>query len=142
MNRTRVTFRTRALSVAESSDDRLPGEDAARWLIEALPRHGVAVEPEPGQEDWGWTVFAEHDGAEFWLGVGPMQEDDDPRTWLVFVEHSGIIQRFTKRGRAALNGRLSAVSAALRSRADFSEVQWHTKDDFNRGRTENSADRP
>jgi hypothetical protein len=33
------------------------GDDVASWFIAELPRQGVTVDKEPGQEDFGWYMY-------------------------------------------------------------------------------------
>src|ERR1700761_2271544 len=63
------------------------GDDLARWLIERLRARGVEVEPEPGQEDFGWYVKFRVGEVRYHLVMGYREgEGNKPGDWMCSLE--------------------------------------------------------
>jgi hypothetical protein len=58
------------------------GDDVAAWLKSGLEATGYRVS-EPVQEDWGWLLDTQKDGASCSISIGLIPEDE---TWQVIVE--------------------------------------------------------
>lgn len=147
--RTQVTFRTFKFSMTDPIPSAKPfdqdlGGDCTLWLIEQLPKHGVATDEEPCQEDWGWELFATRDGVRFWIGVSPLFSQDDPPDWIAHLHHwdFNLLKRFTKRGRAAKEFVAAALDTVLRESSDISEVRWHHERDVMKHNFDAWADSP
>jgi len=56
--RTLVTFRSSDFNPTESRPHHINpysfGDDVAGWMVQRLKENGIAVEENPGQEDFGW----------------------------------------------------------------------------------------
>lgn len=131
----------RGPSHPDTFDELILGEDCARWLIEQLPSRGVRTDPEPCWEDWGWEVFATVERCRFWIGTSPMYTEAEPPEWTIHVHHFGLIQRFTRRGRRAIEQVTAAIDAALRQGKEFEATRWF-REELNLDRSTGGADHP
>ena len=107
------------------------GDDLARWLMEELRQHGIGVDDEPGQEDFGWYFELTVDGQKYCLVIG----GDGEGEWFLVVERAcGFMAslfggRHRKVGRPAL-----AVVEDVLSRSDRVEnLRWLSWKEFRGG---------
>lgn len=98
------------------------GDDAARWMMVALHKQGLATAEEPGQEDFGW-FFSFQSGGEWHdvvLGYRP-GEDPEPGEWLCWVERrAGLIGSLFGRRNEVLPDALAAVEKVLATSPEVS----------------------
>lgn len=146
--RTHVFFRTSRFSMTERGpshpdyeDELILGEDCARWLIDQLPTRGVFTDPEPCWEDWGWEVFASVAGCRFWIGMSPEYSEGNPPEWTIHVHHVRLLQRFTRRGRRAIEEVTAAIDSLLRDDTTFEGIRWY-REALNLDRETGGAQRP
>jgi hypothetical protein len=101
------------------------GEDLAAWLRTTLRERGVDVS-EPGQEDWGWYLFARLGEDSYFLGVNgnPDQPGADLGEWRVAVEKKRKIwQRVRGRGKIAASDRMTVlIEEILQAQKDFGNL--------------------
>ena len=68
-----ILFETDRFNVSEVKEHFINpccfGEDLAEWLRQRLAEKGVTAGT-PGQEDWGWYLFAQQDSQRYFLGMG------------------------------------------------------------------------
>ena len=109
------------------------GDDLARWLIERLRAQGVHVEPEPGQEDFGWYLTfrvgeAVHDLV---IGYRPGQEGK-LGDWMCTIERRagfwGSI--FGARSRGLQVEAPEALHAVLSTASEISNLRWFGDEDY------------
>ena len=150
MTRTFVTFRTDRFNTTEVGAHFINpgcfGEDCAAWLVDELRATRVGRVDEPWQEDWGWQAGVGTSDAKFLLSVGLMEEDAETdgarREWLVMLAESrSFVARLTgRRESPALATLVRAIHAALTAAPDVSDVRWHERGEFERGRSMGSPD--
>ncbi len=131
MTRKDVLFRTSRFNASKVGDHFINpccfGEDLAAWLQAKLNANGASASS-PGQEDWGWYVFAEYESASYFLGMNVNQEDDprneDDGEWRIMIEKKrSIWQRITKEGLITdADGLLALVQGVLREEPDFADI--------------------
>jgi hypothetical protein len=93
MKRFDILFETNRFNVSEVKRHFINpccfGEDLADWLRQKLRERDVSAET-PGQEDWGWYVFAQRDSQRYFLGIagyaraGAIGKNDGE--WRIMVE--------------------------------------------------------
>ena len=123
-----VHFQTQLFNSTEVKPDfinpRCFGEDLADWLAARLGSEHVSCEA-PFQEDWGWTLPVQVEGAKFFVNIGLTDEETEVPKWLASVEPRGLAGRFfgTKNSpsRRSLCERLESV---LNSTPGISHVEW------------------
>jgi hypothetical protein len=89
VRRQEATFRSSSFNTLAIRDyfinDCCFGDDLARWMMARLRQAGIATDPEPGQEDFGWYFeFTVHGGKH--CCVLGFQEGDPEGLWRMWVE--------------------------------------------------------
>ena len=96
----------------------------AAWLAARLGNEHVSC-GDPFQEDWGWTLPVQVEGAKFFVNIGLTEEETEVPMWLAWIESRGLPSRVLGRkdspSRRSLCERLDAV---LKSAPEISHVQW------------------
>jgi hypothetical protein len=141
--RTVVSFRTSLFNTSEPRPYFINpccfGDDAARWIMAALERAGMAVDPEPGQEDFGWYFGFRVEGVDHHLVIGN-REDAAGATgeWIGWLERNvGFLQSLLGRRNTGISPAAArAIHAALHTSPDIQDVRWHWRRDFDAGREE------
>ena len=93
MTRFDILFETNSFNVSEIKEHFINpccfGEDVADWLRQRLSERGVTAGI-PGQEDWGWYMFAQRDSQRYFLGIsGYLKEaavGKNDGEWRIMVE--------------------------------------------------------
>ncbi len=104
------------------------GEDAAQWLGAKLAEKGVTVE-QPGQEDWGWYLLAEHGLERYILGLGGYHTDGAPGTndgeWRIIVEKKRSLSNRILGGNAIaeMDPLLSMIEDILHEQSDVRNIR-------------------
>ncbi|HEX5082092.1 MAG TPA: hypothetical protein VFY40_08600 [Blastocatellia bacterium] len=117
------------------------GDDCARWLIDRLFSQGVGnLDSQPSQEDWGWRFNIAVGRQCFMVGVGLYEAEASPNTWLVFIESqlgwlSGKLSG--KSDETDLSTICKTIDRALKSASEISDVRWHAKEDWLKGKDRN-----
>jgi len=93
-----ILFETDRFNVSEVKEHFINpccfGEDLAAWLRQALTEKEITT-CAPGQEDWGWYLFAQRGSERYFLGVGgfrkesALNENDDQ--WRIMVQRRRTI---------------------------------------------------
>ncbi|HMF92924.1 MAG TPA: hypothetical protein VKE96_01455 [Vicinamibacterales bacterium] len=111
------------------------GDDARLWLMSRLRAAGVATDPEPGQEDFGWYFnLTVPEGRHCCvLGLRPAS-DGDPETWITWMERRRAIlgSILGGRTRGISSTAVSAIHQAL-SAPEILGLRCHDKGEFDRG---------
>ena len=138
-----VTFESGAFNVTEARDYFINpacfGDDVAKWLIGRLRQAGFETDEEPGQEDFEWYFEFRVAEGEHCCVIGYRPGDGaDPGVWIAWLERSrGLLgSLFMGRNRGIADGAIGAIHKALSGPSEISNLRWHTKDDFDRGREE------
>jgi hypothetical protein len=137
--RTLVTFQSTAFNTTQQKlyfiNPGCYGDDAARWLMLRLRAAGLATDPEPGQEDFGWYFnFTVLEGQHCCvLGLRPAS-DGVPETWVAWLERrrSFLGSIVGGRDRGIASTAVSAIHEAL-SAPEILALRWHEKPEFDRG---------
>ncbi|SRR5258708_17724736 len=148
--RTLVTFQTRSFNTSDEKEYFINpccfGDDACKWLIGQLRENGVKTDDEPGQEDFGWYFnFAPPEGEHCCVvGYRPGDTDDDDGDWIIWVEKSkGLLGSiFGGRNKGISPSALSKIHTVLTNASEISNVKWHERADFDRGREEMGSATP
>jgi len=105
------------------------GEDLAAWLRGKLLERGFAV-IDPGQEDWGWYVEAQHNGSSYFIGMGgnadEESEDPDQGEWRIMVEkYRSLWEKLTGKNKMSESDELLAViPEILEAEPDFKNLHY------------------
>lgn len=126
-----VTFRSDRFNTAQPRehfiDPECFGDDVAAWLIQELRTRGVDVDPEPGQEDFGWYLRYRVHGAAYCFVLGLIPGDAaEPPCW------AGWFERETGFLAALLGGRnrgippaaMATVGDVLGSSPIIRDLEW------------------
>lgn len=144
--RTQVTFGAKLFNTEEVKDYFINpccfGDDCAQWLIDRLASQNIEqniekIDEKPTQEDWGWVFSITMGQQNFMIGVGLCEDAEPSNTWLVFIESqlSWFGRRFLGRSDGpALLEACMAVDRALKTASGISDVRWHYKEDWMKGR--------
>jgi hypothetical protein len=113
MKRCDILFETNRFNVSEVKRHFINaccfGEDLADWLSQRLREQDVSAET-PGQEDWGWYMFAQRDSQRYFLGIvgyareGAIGKNDGE--WRIMVEKKRSVREKVPK-REQTNGRRS-----------------------------------
>ncbi|MFN3650586.1 MAG: hypothetical protein ACK47B_13500 [Armatimonadota bacterium] len=118
------------------------GDDVARVLMERLRGQGVSVDPELGQEDYGWYFSFTTGGREydFLLGL----RDGELSEWVGWLESGAgfFASLFGARKRGVQPEAVRALDAALSALPSVRDVRWHLRADFDSGREERGIPGP
>ena len=106
------------------------GEDLAGWLQQKLTERGISAS-RPGQEDWGWYLFVQHNGAHYFVGVGGNRRegaapDSNAGEWRIMIEKKRPFWD-KLRGRNRMTGEepiRSIIESILREQDDVHNLHW------------------
>jgi hypothetical protein len=93
-----ILFETDRFNVSEVKEHFINpccfGEDLAGWLRQALTEKEITTWA-PGQEDWGWYLFAERGSERYFLGVGGYRKEgalnENDAEWRIMVRRRRTI---------------------------------------------------
>jgi hypothetical protein len=129
-----VTFRTDAFNTSRPREYFINpecfGDDVALWLIGALRGRGMDVDPEPGQEDFGWFLRFRIGGVSHCLVLTLIPGDDEqPAQWAVWFERdAGFFSTLLGGRRKGISpNAIRAVRDILESSLEIREVEWAAK---------------
>jgi len=138
--RTVVTFQSSAFNTTDRRpyfiNDGCYGDDLALWLISELRASGVATEPEPGQEDFGWYLTFRPSDTEHQFVISYRPEaGSEAGTWIGWVERSAGLfgWMFGGRHRGIEMRAVQAIHDVLARSKRISGLRWHRKPDFDGG---------
>jgi hypothetical protein len=104
------------------------GEDVAEWLRQRLTEKGTTAST-PGQEDWGWYLFAQRDSQHYFLGISGYRRESatgkNDGDWRVMVEKKRSIWEKV-RGTNKItddDSMLAIIEEILREQADIGDVR-------------------
>lgn len=148
--RTLATFRSTAFNTTEARayfiNPDCFGDDLARWLMERLRTNGLQVDPEPGQEDFGWYFcFSVPEGEHCCvLGYRPPDDGESEGVWIAWIERQrGLVASILGRRKHDIApSALAAIHRALSDGGQIREIRWHRQADFNRGNEGGGAVEP
>jgi len=147
--RTLVAFATTAFNTTEPQDDFINpccfGDDVCRYLMKELEAKGISVDPEPGQEDFGWYFRYSLDGIRCCFVVASREEDEaDAGNWIGWVERErGFLGSLLGRRRVKIpSAAVHAIHEILSSDSRMTAIRWHAASDFHRGNEENGSPEP
>ncbi len=113
------------------------GEDLAAWLWGRLHDKGIKV-TEPDQEDWGWYIEAEYEGASYSIGIGgnadEFGENRNQGEWRVMVEkRRSLWEKVTRRGeRAGADEMSELIREVIEAEPDIKNVRYEDDTPSNR----------
>ena len=98
------------------------GDDVGRWLIARLQAAGVDVDPEPGQEDFGWFINYRAGGEAFCFVFGWVP---DEHWWDVIERDCGLLAAFFGgRRRGIGDAGIAPIRNALSDAPEITNVVW------------------
>lgn len=113
-------------------------------MIGELRSRGLTVDPEPGQEDFGWylTYRAAIVDHNLVLGHRPGGQAEIPE-WIGWVERAGLVPFLLgARDRRIEPAALLTIHEVLAAAEHVSNIRWHRKADFDVGNEAAATDRP
>jgi hypothetical protein len=126
-----VTFLSDAFNTTESREYFINpecfGDDVTLWLIRELRSRGIDVDPETGQEDFGWYLRFRVDGVSHCLVLTLVPEDDEePARWACWFERdAGLLSTlFGGRRRGVALGAIRVVRDILESSPEVRDMRW------------------
>jgi hypothetical protein len=128
--RTNVVFRCAQEFVGADQDEGILGVRGAVWFVEKLKRiPGLAIDQQLIQEDWGVVIFSQKNEKRFWIGLSLLPDGENH--WLAHVHHASwaLLQRFTTKGRAALDDLVKEIDVVLKADATVTDVRWCRDED-------------
>lgn len=134
-----VVFRSREFNSTEQRpyfvNEGCFGDDVARWLMGRLRAIDIDVDPESGQEDFGWYFNFVIDATPHCFVVGSRPVDGEEVEWVGWLERKrGFVGSILGlRSKGILSAAALAVHAALRSGPKVADIRWHAKERFDRG---------
>lgn len=143
--RRHVVFRSTAFNTTEVKphfiNDCCFGEDLARWLMEGLRARGVATDPEPGQEDFGWFFTFAIGGTSYDCILGYRPGDgEEPGDWLGTIERrAGLLASLFGARRRGIDAR-EALHAVLSASSRVTALRWFADQDI--GHEQNAREVP
>lgn len=107
------------------------GDDLARWLMAELAGLGLAVDDEPGQEDFGWYFEFSLGEEKYCLVIG----GDEEGAWFVAVERAlgPLASLMGGRHRKVGHPGLAAVESILSGSDRIANLRWLSWKDFRDG---------
>jgi hypothetical protein len=131
MNRKDILFTTSRFNASKVGDHFINpccfGEDLAAWLQTKLRDKGIDASS-PGQEDWGWYVYARYEGAGYFLGMNVNETDApgnaDDGEWRIMGERKrSFWQRIRKQGLITKDDALlGLIRRIVQAESDFTDV--------------------
>ncbi|MBW8014598.1 MAG: hypothetical protein FVQ82_00265 [Planctomycetes bacterium] len=144
--RNHVTFQATGFNTTEDLEEFINpcnfGKDVAEWLITELEGKVPNIDPEVGQEDFGWYfTFTGNTGKEYNFFVGQYGDEG----WLAFFKRSlGLFEFlfwFWKK-REISRDDLMVFNQIFKQSERVSDVKWHYRDDFMKGNEDVYSDAP
>jgi hypothetical protein len=123
--RINVIFRHPAKFVPVSAEDGILSADGASWFVALLGQiHGLEIESELCQEDWGVVAFAQRSDKRFWIGVSLWP--DEEQMWLAHFHHRSFAwrQRWSASGSSELQRLILDAHAVLSADPSVSCMSW------------------
>jgi hypothetical protein len=129
--KTEFRFNSTAFNCTEPKDYFINGccfgDDLTKWLIGRLKQQGLEVDPEPGQEDFGWFLFFGIDGERYTVIVG--FQPNEPETgdqWMGWIERrTGLLGMILRKNKNNISpNALKAIEQALHS-PEIKNLSWH-----------------
>ena len=113
------------------------GEDAARWLADALRAHGVETDAEPEPADFGWYFglrLGEVD-CEVVIGWRPGAHAEEG-SWVGWIERRAnlLLAVLGARHRGVPPEAVAALHAALAAAPHVRGLRWHARRELADGR--------
>jgi hypothetical protein len=132
-------FQSAAFNTSEPKHDYINencfGDDVARWLGERLKSRGVQVEPEPGQEDFGWYISLRIGKTDYDLVIAHRPGNEGQLgDWMCTLERkAGLFASiFGARKRGIQPEALEALHGVLSTSPEISNLLWFTDEGFHR----------
>ncbi len=144
--RTHVTFRCSGFNTSEQRDYFINpnnfGDDLAKWLMQELRARNVEVDPELGQEDYGWYFTFRCGGQSYDFILG--HRDEEGEEWLGWLERSAgfLPSLLGARKRGVSPEAAQLLYAVLVSSPKVQGVRWHLAKDFDAGNEEAATAEP
>jgi hypothetical protein len=114
------------------------GEDLIRRLAAGLATRDVVIDPDIGQEDFGWAMLATESRLPFFVVLRVRQHT--PGGWLAIVDSAGLRRGVSRRYAADVAARLVDKVAAELVSWNASKVKLHFVTDFTAGKEELGID--
>jgi hypothetical protein len=129
-------FRSNSFNTTESKDYFINpncfGDDLAGWFVAELKGRNIKVQPEPGQEDFGWYIVFEHKGVEYNLLMGFRQGEEQSQEgdWLLWIERTGIVNALLGR-RKRIPAEVALIIHKLMSQSPIiRDIRWFEEEDI------------
>jgi hypothetical protein len=126
-----VTFRSDRFNTSEPREHFINpecfGDDVAAWLIQELRARGVDVDPEPGQEDFGWYLRYQVHGVGYCFVLGLIPGDDvEAPCWAGWFEReTGFLATLLGGRRRGISpAAIAAVRDVLGSSPVIRDLEW------------------
>lgn len=146
-----VTFRCPTFNTTEEKEKFINpnnyGDDVAEWVAAELEKIGAKVDREddfPGQEDFGWYIDFQIGGNPFTLAVGSRPDYGNKFEWVAWIERQCGFFSSMFGGREKNIGleAIQTIHRILKGRKDVTDIRWHLKADFDKGKEDTATDKP
>ena len=144
--RTYVTFRSSGFNATEEQEYFVNpnnfGDDLAKWMMQELQTQGVEVNPELGQEDFGWYFTFRSGGQSYDFIIG--HRDSEGEEWLGWLERkAGFLPSLLgARKRGIPPEAAQFIHNLLAASARIQNVRWHLAKDFDAGNEDTATSEP
>jgi hypothetical protein len=144
--KTVVIFESRAFNLSEEKPVFLNpgnfGDDLGAWLAAELRGLGCRVDPEIGQEDFGWHLSFETAGKRYTFVFG--NRDPDTGEWVGWLERDAglIASLFGRRKRGIDPAGPEAIHTILSRSPKIENIAWHTRENFEALNEEAGSEKP
>lgn len=123
------------------------GDDLAFWLAEEMEKRGAVLDKGdefPGQEDFGWYINYKISNKPFCLIVGGRPDDGGKIEWVAWIENGCgfLASLFGGRNKNIGIEPYELLHEVLSNSEKITNVRWHYKDDFDKGKEDNTGQKP
>jgi len=141
--RTVATFQSEKFNVAQSQEQVInsccSGDDLCHWIISRLQAQKIVCDDKPGREDFGWYFNFTLSGCEYCCVCLLREADgDNPAVWVLWIERNSDIVAAASAGHEKHSSFTAPqlVHKILSQSTEISNIRWHFKKDFDKGREE------
>jgi hypothetical protein len=111
------------------------GDDVAKWLMGELRKKGLALDDEPGQEDFGWYFGFQVNGVPYQFIIGSIEESP---YWLGWIERDrGFLASILGGRRRGIDPAAAQLIQEILSQSGrISDIRWWHWREFDRDNEE------